>query len=120
MAFTILLFIFVLGLIVYVHEFGHFLAARRAGIPVKEFAFGFPPRLWARKKGETTYAINLIPLGGYVKLVGEDEDSQNPKAFNNQNKRNRTMVIVAGVIMNFVLAWVLFSRWIGLASVIPQ
>jgi|GEM_PF-232666 len=70
---TILAFIFVFGLLVFVHELGHFLAAKAFGVEVKTFAFGFPPRLWSRKVGETTYAINALPLGGYVSLSGEDE-----------------------------------------------
>ncbi len=120
MFFTIILFIFILGLIVFVHELGHFLAARRAGIPVKEFAFGFPPRLWKRTRNQTTYAINLIPLGGYVKLAGEDEESEDPQAFNNQPLRKRALVIVAGVVMNFFLAWFLFTIWIGASTLIKS
>ncbi len=118
MFFTIIIFIFILGLIVFVHELGHFLAARRAGIPVKEFAFGFPPRLWKLKRNQTTYAINLIPLGGYVKLAGEDEESEDPKAFPNQPLRKRAAVIVAGVVMNFLLAWFLFTIWIGASTLV--
>lgn len=120
MALTIILFIFILGMIVYLHELGHFLAARRAGVGVKEFAFGFPPRLWARRRGDTTYVINLIPLGGYVKLLGEDEQSQDPRAFSRQSKRVRAQIIVAGVAMNIVFAWVLFSFWMGLSAVVKQ
>jgi regulator of sigma E protease len=70
---TVLAFIFVFGLLVFVHELGHFLAAKAFGVEVKTFAFGFPPRLWEKKVGETTYAINALPLGGYVSLRGEDE-----------------------------------------------
>lgn len=70
---TIIAFIFIFGLLVFVHELGHFIAAKTFGVEVKTFAFGFPPRLWAKKVGKTTYAINAIPLGGYVSLRGEDE-----------------------------------------------
>jgi len=70
---TVLAFIFVFGLIVFVHELGHFLAAKAFGVEVKTFAFGFPPRIWSKKVGKTTYAINALPLGGYVSLRGEDE-----------------------------------------------
>lgn len=70
---TILAFIFVFGMLVFVHEFGHFIAAKIFGVEVRTFAFGFPPRLWSKKVGKTTYAINALPLGGYVSLRGEDE-----------------------------------------------
>lgn len=70
---TLIAFIFVFGLLVFVHELGHFLAAKLFGVEVRTFAFGFPPRLWSKKVGQTTYAINAIPLGGYVSLRGEDE-----------------------------------------------
>lgn len=70
---TLLAIVIILGLLIFVHELGHFVAARIFGVEVKTFAFGFPPRLWSKKVGETTYAINALPLGGYVSLRGEDE-----------------------------------------------
>lgn len=72
---TIIAFIFVFGLLVFVHELGHFLAAKAFGVEVKTFAFGFPPRIWSKKVGKTTYAVNALPLGGYVSLRGEDESA---------------------------------------------
>ncbi len=107
---TILVFIFVLGLLVFVHELGHFIAAKRAGIKVEEFAFGFPPAIFKKKIGETTYAINLIPLGGYVKLYGEDGGNQDKKnSFAHKTVGQRFWVIFAGVLMNFILAWFLYA-----------
>jgi len=94
-----------LGLLVFVHELGHFLAARISGMEVKEFAFGFPPRIWSKKYKGTRYAINLFPIGGYVRILGEDEKSSDPNAFGNKRIRSRIFVIVAGVLMNFVLAF---------------
>lgn len=86
------------------------MAAKRAGIKVEEFAFGFPPRLYAKKKGETVYAINAIPLGGYVRLYGEDgKHTSDPKSFYAKSIWTRFLVIVAGVFMNVVLGWFLFS-----------
>ena len=107
---TIIIFIFVLGLLVLVHEFGHFTAAKKAGIKVEEFAFGFPPRLFSKVKGGTRYSINAIPLGGYVKLFGEEGTHlKDPKSFYSKPLRPRFFVIVAGVLMNLILGWILFS-----------
>ncbi len=109
---TAIVFILILGILIFVHEAGHFLAARASGVKVEEFAFGFPPRLWSRKVGETTYAINLIPLGGYVKLLGEhDDDSSDPRSFHKAPVWARITVILAGVVMNLVLA--VLVLWIG-------
>ncbi len=105
--FLIVLFIFIL-----VFEVGHFIMARRAGILVEEFGFGLPPRVWGKKVGETLYSINLLPFGGFVKLHGEDSDatvSKPKRAFFNKNKRTRISVIVAGVVMNLLLALLAFS-----------
>ncbi|MEK7461052.1 MAG: site-2 protease family protein [Patescibacteria group bacterium] len=108
---TILVFVIILGLLIFVHEWGHFLLARATGIKVEEFAFGFPPRLLAWKRGETEYALNLLPFGGYVRLLGEDGKSNDPRAFNRQSVLKRLGVVVAGVFMNLVLAVIVF--WVG-------
>src|SRR5260221_12135353 len=70
---TILVFLLVLSVLVLVHEAGHFFVAKKLGVKVEEFGFGFPPRVWGKKVGETIYSINLLPIGGFVKLFGEDE-----------------------------------------------
>ena len=102
---TALIFIIVIGVLIFVHEFGHFIFAKRAGMRVDEFGFGFPPRLWGIKKGETTYSINLIPFGGFVKILGEEgEDRNNPRSFSAKPFGAKLKVIVAGVTMNFLLA----------------
>ena len=72
---TLVLFILILSVLVFVHELGHFLAAKKAGVLVEEFGFGLPPRLWGKKVGETLYSINALPIGGFVKLYGEDPSS---------------------------------------------
>ena len=109
---TIIIFILVLLLVVVVHEAGHFFAAKQMGMRVKEFAFGFPPRLFSYKKGETRYSFNAIPLGGYVSIDGEngnEEDSGDSKLFTNKSKLAQAWVLFAGPLMNFILAFVLFS-----------
>jgi regulator of sigma E protease len=116
---TLLLFILVLSLLVFVHEFGHFVMAKRMGMKVEEFGFGFPPRLWGVKRGQTTYSINWIPLGGFVKIKGESgEHAQETDSFASKKAWQRFLVLVAGVAMNLVLAAVLFT--IGYMSGLPS
>lgn len=107
----VIIFLLVLSILVFVHEFGHFLAARRSGIRVDEFGFGFPPRVWGKKIGETIYSINLFPIGGFVRLHGEDDEvkDERERAFYFKGKLTRASVIVAGVLMNVLLAVVAFS-----------
>ncbi len=126
MLITILIFVIVLGLLVFVHEAGHFIAAKRSGMQVHEFGFGFPPRLiglqkvegqwrvvWRKTPAEsenTIYSINWIPLGGFVKILGENNDSvEDPKSFINRPFWPRLLTLAAGVLMNVLLAWVLLS-----------
>ena len=104
---TALIFILVIGVLVLVHEFGHFIVAKRAGMKVEEFGFGFPPRLFGWKRGETTYSLNWIPFGGFVKILGEDGDDQGPRSFASKSIKTRLGVVLAGVIMNVLLAVVL-------------
>lgn len=106
---TLLAFLVILGLLVFVHELGHFSAAKLVKVKVEEFAFGFPPKIFCRKKGETKYCINAIPFGGYVKMLGEDKAETSPRSFSSKKARSRIVIVVAGVIMNFILAGVLFS-----------
>ncbi|MBI3273708.1 MAG: site-2 protease family protein, partial [Candidatus Colwellbacteria bacterium] len=95
----------VIAVLIIVHEFGHFVTAKRAGMKVEEFGFGFPPRLWGIKRGETTYSINLVPFGGFVKIFGEDGEHRNEaRSFSSKPVAARLKVVVAGVAMNFLLA----------------
>ncbi len=106
---TVVSFLVVMSILVFVHELGHFLVAKRNKIVVEEFAFGYPPRLVKLgERGGTVYAINAIPFGGYVKLRGE-EDPTEPGSFAAASKRARTATLLAGVGMNFILAIVLFA-----------
>lgn len=105
--FSAIIFIIILGILVFVHELGHFITAKRAGMRVEEFGFGFPPRLWGLKRGETIYSINLIPFGGFVKILGEDgAEKNNPRSFASRPAGTRSKILVAGVVMNVLLAFV--------------
>ncbi len=107
---TIILFLLILGVIVFVHELGHFMMAKLYNVKVEEFALGFPPRICGFKKGETEYSLNSVPLGGYCKIMGEDgEDKDNPRSFGSKSIGKRFLILSAGVMMNFVLAFVIFS-----------
>ncbi|MEK7079333.1 MAG: M50 family metallopeptidase [Patescibacteria group bacterium] len=125
---SVVIFILILGFLVLIHEFGHFIVAKKSGVRVEEFGFGFPPRLWGKKIGDTIYSVNAIPLGGFVKLFGEEynELPQSPKspksplpaealriggakvgqyshAFVYKKPWIKTLIILAGVIMNAAL-----------------
>ena len=106
---TVLIFIIVLGVLVLVHEAGHFFVAKKSGMKVEEFGFGFPPRIFGIKKGETTYSINWIPFGGFVKILGEDGDDESPRSFAAKGTWARSLTIVAGVVMNILLAMFLLA-----------
>lgn len=120
---TIIAFIVILSILVLIHELGHFLTAKKFGIKVEEFGFGFPPRAISKRIGETLYSINLLPIGGFVKLYGEDAagagsirtNNREPitknleRAFFARPAWQRAIIVLAGVIMNFILAVVLIS-----------
>ncbi len=120
---NIIIFFAVLLVLVLVHEFGHFSMAKKFGIRVDEFGFGFPPKLFGIKKGETEYTFNLLPIGGFVKIFGENPDDENTngpdasRSFVNKPKWQQAIVLVAGVVANFLLAWFLFS--VGFMSGLP-
>jgi regulator of sigma E protease len=105
-----------LGLLIFVHELGHFLAAKWSGVRVEVFSFGFGPFLFSFRRGETIYALSLIPFGGYVRMTGQvdvgkvrDEDERLPYSYLAKSPSRRAIIIVAGVTMNLVFAYVLFS-----------
>jgi regulator of sigma E protease len=110
----IIVFIIILAILVLVHEFGHFIAAKKSSVKVEEFGFGFPPRIFGIKKGETLYSINAIPLGGFVKLYGEEYKEHvsaklKKKAFSHKKPYIKAFIIIAGVMGNFLLGWGLIS-----------
>lgn len=112
---TVIIFILVLGALVFVHELGHFLAAKKLGVRVDEFAIGFPPKLFGKKYGETRYVINLLPIGGYVKIFGEDPDDESTtgpdsaRSFVHKPWWAQSIILLAGIFGNIIFAWVLFS-----------
>ncbi|MBP9827352.1 site-2 protease family protein [Candidatus Saccharibacteria bacterium] len=114
----ILLVLAIFSLLVIAHEFGHFIVAKRNGIKVHEFGIGFPPRLWGKKKGDTLYSINLLPLGGFVRLEGEDNESKSQRSFAVKPLRVQARVLMAGVAMNALIAYIIL---VGLAATgLPQ
>lgn len=120
---TILIFLVILGLLIFVHELGHFIIAKRAGMRVEEFGFGFPPRLYGIKRGETTYSINWIPLGGFVRILGEDGSHRDDaRSFSAKKAYQRFFVLIAGVTMNLLLAVVLLTvnNMIGIPTAISD
>lgn len=139
MIITIIIFVAILGLLVFVHELGHFIVAKKSGMGVHEFGFGFPPRLfglqkqngkwkivWGKKEtdpDQTVYSINAIPLGGFVRIMGEDNDeASDPRSFTNKSFTKRFLTLAAGVLMNVLTAWVILSIgfMIGLPVAIDQ
>lgn len=132
---TIILFLLILSILVLVHEFGHFYVAKKNGVFVEEFGLGYPPRIcgWYKsvKSGkykffwgnnhlkkedisDTIYSLNFIPLGGFCKMLGEEENVKSKNSFSEKSPWVRFKIIIAGVTLNFLLAWVLFSLWLYL------
>src|SRR5215510_6590755 len=119
---TILAFLFVLGVLVFVHELGHFVAARRIGVRVLTFSLGFGPKLLTTRRGDTEYAISAIPLGGYVKMAGESLDdprSGAPDEFLSKTKWQRFQVHIMGPVMNILLAVVVMAIVLAQGAEVP-
>jgi len=112
---SVVIFIIILAVLIFVHELGHFLVAKKAGIRVDEFGLGFPPKIFAKKWGETTYTLNAIPFGGFVKIFGEDphegeiNEEDKPRNFLFKPKWVQASVLVAGVTFNLIFAWLCIS-----------
>jgi regulator of sigma E protease len=113
---TVLIFLAVLFVLILVHEWGHYITAKKTGMQVDEFGIGFPPKLFGRKVGETEYTLNALPIGGFVRIAGEnaediaagEEASTNPRSFVHKPKWAQALVLVAGVAMNIIFAWFLY------------
>lgn len=115
----ILAFIIVFNVIVFIHEFGHFYIAKRNDILVHEFSLGMGPAIISKTIGETKYSFRIFPIGGYVKMEGEDEISDNERSFSSKSVLQRISVVVAGPLMNFILAILLFIG-LNLYSGVPN
>jgi regulator of sigma E protease len=109
MSFYWLLVIPVLGVVITIHELGHYFAARWSGVRVLEFGFGLPPRIFAVRRGEIEYSVNWIPAGGFVKILGENGDSDEPDSFTRASAWKRIVILAAGPMMNAVLALLIFA-----------
>lgn len=131
MLLTLLVFLLILSVLVLIHEAGHYFVAKKLGIKVEEFGFGLPPRLWGKKKGETIYSLNWLPIGGFVKLYGEDEagagrielkkkdekkKGDEKRAFYARPLWQRGAVVVAGIVMNTLLAVVIYYAFLGISN----
>ncbi len=104
---TIIVTIVIFAIIIFIHELGHFIAAKKSGITVHEFALGMGPKLYSFNKNETCYSIRLFPIGGYVQMEGENEESNDPNAFSKKPLSSRIMVVIAGALMNLVLGFLI-------------
>ncbi|MDO8590686.1 MAG: site-2 protease family protein [bacterium] len=123
---NIIIFLIILALLVLVHEFGHFIVAKKNGVRVDEFGLGFPPRIFGKKIGETVYSINAVPFGGFVRIFGENAESlespdgvieDSSRSLAHKNKLVQAAVLVAGVSFNMIFAWLVIS--FGLVSGLP-
>jgi len=112
---TLIVFLLILGLLIFVHEGGHFIVAKLSGIKVEEFGMGFPPRIFGIRRGETIYSLNWIPLGGFCKMLGE-EDPSAPRSFASKRPAVRLATLAAGPLMNAILPIVLLS----IAFMVPR
>lgn len=118
---AVLIFLAVLFVLILVHEWGHFIVAKKVGMRVDEFAIGFPPRIFGKKIGETVYSLNAFPIGGFVRILGENPTDPEAlqhaeRAFSSKSKWAQVAVLIAGVIMNVVLAFVLFTAALAIGT----
>ncbi len=126
---SLILAIIALGILIFVHELGHFLAAKWLGIFVEKFSIGFGPAIYSKKIGETEYALSIVPLGGYVKLLGEDEESLEnlpshlkSRAFVYRSLKEKALVVIAGPLSNIIFASFLIyvASLIGFPALLPE
>ena len=114
---TIISSIIIFLLVILIHEFGHFIVAKMNGVSVLEFSIGMGPKLFQRESNGTLYSLRVIPVGGYCQLEGEDEENDSPNSLNNQSPLVRLKVILAGAIMNFILAFILLILLMSVSRV---
>lgn len=109
----IFMLILIFACVVIIHEWGHFIMAKKNGVLVHEFAIGMGPKVWSVQKGETLYSIRLLPIGGFCSMEEEVGLSDNPKAMSSKRPWQKFLIVVAGAVMNFILAWILMSIVMG-------
>lgn len=100
--------IFLLGFLIFIHEGGHFLVSKLCNVKVNEFAIGFGPTIWSKQGKETKYAIRLIPLGGFVSMEGEDEESEHERSYSNASILKRIAIVAAGAIVNIIFGLIVY------------
>ena len=110
----LIVFFLILGIVILVHEFGHFVAAKKTGVPVNEFGIGFPPKIWKKKKGETEYFIGAIPFGGLCAIDGENEEKES--IYDSKKTWQKLWICGGGIIMNILFASLLFYFLIGFSG----
>lgn len=115
----IVIALLVFGLIVTVHEFGHFICAKLSGIKVLEFAVGMGPKIVQKKFGETMYSLRILPVGGYCAMEGEDSSGDDPRSFRNAKLWKRIIVLAAGAVMNFILGFIMVTVMVSMMTAIP-
>ena len=115
----IVIALIIFGLIVTIHEFGHFICAKLSGVKVLEFSVGMGPKLLQKRKGETAYSLRLLPVGGYCAMEGEDASGDDPRSFRNAKLWKRMLILVAGALMNFVLGMIMVVIVVSMFEVIP-
>ena len=116
---TIIYAILIFCLLIFVHELGHFVVAKACGVKVNEFAVGMGPAIYKKQRGETLYAVRVFPIGGYCAMEGEDEESDEPRAFNNRPAWQRACVLAAGSVTNFitcVILLIIIAFWVGTST----
>lgn len=127
---TVIIFLAVLFVLILVHEWGHYITAKKTGMQVDEFGIGFPPKLFGKKIGETEYTLNALPIGGFVRILGENAEdiakagagSTNPRSFVHKPAWAQALVLVAGVTMNILFAWILYAVvfMVGVPTVVDE
>ena len=117
MLLMVIIFLLMFTVIVVAHEWGHYITAKKCGVLVHEFAVGMGPILWSKQAGETLYSIRLFPIGGFCRMEEEEGESKNPRAMSSKKPWQKLLIVGAGAIMNFILAWVLASILVGYTGV---
>ncbi|MDO8264945.1 MAG: M50 family metallopeptidase [Candidatus Parcubacteria bacterium] len=110
---TVIIAFLSLIILIVLHEFGHFIVAKHFGVRVEEFGVGLPPRIYGKKKGETIYSLNAIPLGGFVRLYGEEENIKDPRSFSGKPILQRALIILAGVASFWIISFIIFTFLAG-------